>query len=362
MLCALSVRIRLFTKTNQSIGRPKYSKVMTGALDADHFVGNQAEKNRGLLRLKYPITHGIVEDWDDMELIWSHIYSDSLRISSEEHPLLITEAPLNPVANRDKTAQVFFETYSCPALYFAIQAVLSLYASGRTTGCVLDSGDGVSHVVPVYEGFSLPSAIRRIDVAGRDVTENLSMLLRRAGYPLLSSAELEIVRTIKEKHCFVSNDPRKEEYEWSGYMVDESKAFEQYKLPDGKVVKLGPERFRAPEILFDPLLIGSEFPGIHEIVLEAISKTDLDLRPSLYQSIVLSGGSTMYRGFGDRLLRELKEQVGNGTKIKIYAPPERKFSTWIGGSILAGLSTFKKIWVTNSEYQEDPSSIHRKCL
>lgn len=276
-----------------------------------------------------------------------------------QHPVLLTEPPLNPRSNRDTAAQILFETFNVPALHTSIQAVLSLYASGRTTGIVLDSGDGVSHAVPVYEGFAMPSSIRRIDVAGRDVTEYMQTLLRKSGYVFHTSAEKEVVRLIKESVSYVAHDPRKEERDWVGVKPNESK-FAEYVLPDGfklkvrffvlcsmlgqaNALKIGAERFRAPEILFDPEIIGLEYPGVHQIVVDAINRTDLDLRKSLYSNIVLSGGSTLTKGFGDRLLTELQKLAVKDMRIKIFAPPERKYSTWIGGSILAGLSTFRKV-------------------
>lgn len=386
------------------IGRPKYQKIMAGSLIStsdetsntsgeETFIGDIAQQNRGLLRLSYPIEHGIVNNWDDMEKIWYHAYTQDLKTNAEEHPLLITEAPLNPRINRDRMCQILFELFNVPCVYVSIQAVLSLYASGRTTGVVIDSGDGVSHIVPVYEGFSLPTSIKRMDIAGRDITENLSFNLRKmTGISLQSSSELEIVRMIKEKCCYISKDPIKDEAAFSSSAYNhylnvnfqnqkESDLFESYKLPDGHSIQLGAERFRSTEILFNPQLVGDESPGLHELASLAIAKTDLDLRPILYQNVILSGGNTLLKNFGDRLLAEMKNQqlqqpTGNSIwstskstnhydtkmKIKIHAPPERKYSTWIGGSILAGLSTFKKMWVTSLEYAEDPEIIHKKCL
>ncbi|KAI9591057.1 actin-related protein [Syncephalis fuscata] len=334
------------------VGRPKHHRIMAGAIEGDSFIGRRAEELRGLLKIKYPLEHGIVTNWDDMERIWQYIYSEELKTLSEEHPVLLTEAPLNPRQNREHAAQVFFETFNVPAFYTSIQAVLSLYASGRTTGIVLDSGDGVTHAVPVYEGFSMKSAIRRIDVAGRDVTDYLQVLLRKGGYQFHTTAEREIVRTIKEQACYIPLIFAREEKDIAKYV--------DFKLPDGNIVKLGPERFRAPEILFNPELIGLEYPGIHQIVVDSINRTDLDLRRSLYGNIILSGGSTLCTGFGDRLLHDVKRLAAKDIKIKIYAPPERKYSTWIGGSILASLNTFKKMWVSAEEYQEDPDIIHKK--
>ncbi|KAL0071977.1 Centractin [Marasmius tenuissimus] len=329
---------------------------MAGALEGDVFIGRRAQEFRGLLKIKYPMEHGIVTDWDDMERIWSWIYAEELGTLSEEHPVLLTEAPLNPRSNRDIAAQIFFDTFNVPALYTSVQAVLSLYSSGRTTGIVLDSGDGVTHAVPVFEGFSMPHAIRRVDVAGRDVTEYLQLLLRKSGHHLHTTAEREIVRTIKEKCCYVSLNPAKEEKDGIGHL-------EEFRLPDGNIVQLGAERFRAPEILFNPELIGQEYAGVHQVVVDSINRVDLDLRKSLFSNIVLSGGSTLCRGmcFGDRLLNEVKKLALKDVKIKIYAPPERKYSTWIGGSILAGLNAFKKMWVSAEEYQEDPDIIHKKA-
>ncbi|KAK2068521.1 hypothetical protein P8C59_003155 [Phyllachora maydis] len=342
------------------VGRPKHLRVLAGALEGEVFIGNKAASDlRGLLKIRYPLEHGIVTDWDDMEKIWGYVYDDGLKTLSEEHPVLLTEPPLNPRRNRDMAAQILFETFNAPALHTSIQAVLSLYASGRTTGVVLDSGDGVSHSVPVFQGFTVPNSIRRIDVAGRDVTEYLQTLLRKTGFAFHTSAEKEIVRNIKETVAYVAADPRKEEKEWLSAKMDQSRVAE-YLLPDGNKMKIGPERFRAPEILFDPEIIGLEYQGVHQIVVDSINKTDMDLRKELYQNIVLSGGSTLTKGFGDRFLIEVKKLAVKDTRIKIFAPPERMYSTWIGGSILAGLSTFRKLWVSVDDWHENPDIIHTK--
>ncbi|CAK9785420.1 Actin/actin-like protein [Cutaneotrichosporon oleaginosum] len=335
------------------VGRPKHPRVMAGAIQDTHFIGKRAQELRGLLKVKYPIEHGVVTDWDDMERIWNWVYTEGLSALSEEHPVLLTEAPLNPRQNRDTAAQIFFETFNVPAFFTSIQAILSLYSTGRTTGIVLDSGDGVTHAVPVFEGFALPHAIQRIDLAGRDVTEHLQLLLRKAGHYLHTSAEKEVVRTIKERTCYLSLNPTKEEKDNGG-------AWEEFRLPDGKVIQLGSERFLAPEILFNPDLVGEEYPGVHQVIVDSINRADLDLRKALFANIVLSGGSTLCTGFGDRLLHEVKKLSLKDVKLKIYAPPERKYSTWIGGSILAGLSSARKIFITADEYKEDPDIIHKK--
>ena len=325
------------------VGRPKHVRALAGALEGDVFIGPKAQELRGLLKIKYPLEHGIVTDWDDMEKIWTYVYEQELKTLSEEHPVLLTEPPLNPRQNRDTAAQILFEQFNVPAIYMSIQAVLSLYASGRTTGIVLDSGDGVTHAVPVYEGFAIPSSIRRIDVAGRDITEHMQLLLRKNGHVFHTSAEKEIVRMMKEKTAYIALDPRKEEKDWSQGIWKNEKRDIEYVLPDGQKIKIGAERFRAPEILFSPELIGLEYQGVHQMVVDAINRTDLDLRKNLFGNVVLSGGTTLCKGFPDRLLYEMQRLAVKDMRIKIYAPPERKYSTWIGGSILAGLSTFRKV-------------------
>ncbi|XP_054838874.1 actin, clone 302-like isoform X2 [Eublepharis macularius] len=339
------------------IGRPKAKSVILGAGQKDFYIGLEAQANRGILSLRYPVEHGIVTSWPDMEKIWRHTYYNELMLKPSTRPALMTEAPLNPLANREQMTKLLFEEFEVPAFYVAIQAVLALYAAGLTTGCVMDCGDGVTHTVPIYEGYCLPHAVLRLDLAGRDLTEYLMRILRESGIALVSTAEREIVRIIKAGLCYVALNPEEE-------MAKKPSEIERtWKLPDGQIIKVHNQMFRCPEALFRPADVGMEAPGIDKLLFNTIMKCDIDLRTTLYANVLLSGGSTLFPGIAERLTKELIHMAPKGTEVIVNAPPDRRISVWTGGSVLASLASFQDMWISKEEYAEvGPNIVHRKCF
>ena len=341
------------------VGRPKTQGVLIGIDKKDCYIGDEAMEKKGVLKLKYPIEHGIVDNWDDMQEVWHHCFYNELRLSPEDHPTLLTEAPKNPKSNREKMISIMFESFNVPACYVQIQAVLSLYAAGRTTGIVLDSGDGVSHTVPIFDGYSIPFAVKNIPLAGRDVTHYLAKIITELGHNFTSSAELEIVRDIKEKHGYVALDFDEEMEKFAKSSAGEV----TYELPDGQTITLGNVLFRGPELLFDASPIGKEYEGIGEATYNSIMTCDIDVRKDLYANIILSGGTTCITGLPERINKEVTTKAPGSMKIKVVAQPERKFMVWIGGSVMAALSTFQAMWISKQEFDEVGAGIvHRKCF
>jgi actin-related protein len=331
---------------------------IVGRSGASVLVGDDAVAKRDTLTLTNPLGHAIVTNWDDMERIWAYTF-DKLGVDPSEHPVLLTEPPLNPKVNRERMTQMMFETFKVPAMYVAIQSVLALYASGRTTGIVFDCGHGVSHTVPIHEGYALPHAIIRLDLGGADLTDYLMKILTEAGVSLTTYAERGVANEIKESLCYVANDFEQEMVRAAeGASVDRS-----FTLPGGEIITLGDQRFRCAEALFQPIFVGMESAGIHETTYNSIMKCDVDIRKDLYANTVLTGGATLFPGIADRLQREIGALAPPTMKIKVIAPPERGVSVWLGGSILASLPTFEQMWVSTEEYDESgPSIIHRKCF
>ncbi|XP_076447741.1 actin-5-like [Babylonia areolata] len=345
------------------VGRPKPQSWLVGSDQKDCYVGDEAHCRRDILNPKdpVPIARGVITDWEDMEKVWHHALYNELRVAPEEHPVLLTQNPLTPKTDSEKMTQIMFERFRSPAMYVAIDAVLSLYAAGSVTGIVLDSGEGVTYSVPVHESCALPHAVTSLDLAGRDLTTYLMKLLSGRGYSFATTAERRLVRDVKESHFYLALDFEKEMRDSS---KDPSNFDRRHELPDGKEVIVADERFRCPEALFRPSLLGMESaPGVHQMIHKSIMKCGADLRKNFYSNIVLSGGSTLFDGFVDRLQKEMIALAPPDAEVKIVAPPERQFSAWTGGSIIASLPSFQTMCISRQEYEEyGPAFVHKKCL
>lgn len=344
------------------VGRPllRYEEKVSDIEVKDVMCGDECSQLRFMLECDYPVENGIVRNWEDMEHLWNYTFYERLKIDPSAHNVLLTEPPLNPVKNREQFLEYMFDKYNFAGVKVSIQAVLVLYAQGLLTGVVLDSGDGVTHIVPVYDGVCPRHLIARLDVAGRHMTRQLIKLLQLRGYSLNRSADFETVRMIKEQCCYVGYDLEVEKR----LALETTTLMTTYELPDGRIIKLGRERYEAPEVLFNPALLEQDYKGVAKLLFDTIQSADMDLRPELYKHIVLSGGSTMYPGLPSRLEKDIKELYlehnlkGDESrlsrfKLRIEDPPRRKHMVFLGGSVLADIMKDKEdFWISKAEYQE----------
>ncbi|KAI1322129.1 actin family [Xylariaceae sp. FL0255] len=357
------------------VGRPilRSEEKTSGGPDNDIVIkdimcGDEAAKARTMLQITYPMENGIVKRWDDMQHLWDYTFFEKLEIDPRGRRILLTEPPMNPLKNREQMCEVMFDRYGFDGVYVAIQAVLALYAQGLSSGVVIDSGDGVTHIIPVYESVVLNHLTRRLDVAGRDVTRNLISLLLRRGYAFNRTADFETVRQIKEKLCYVSYN-----LELDKRLSEETTVLvESYTLPDGRVIRVGSERFEAPECLFQPHLVDCEQLGISELLVDTILQADADVRPALFKAVVLSGGSSMYPGLPSRLKKEVEqlwftralrgnEEAMRKFSVRVEDPPARNHMVFSGGSVLASIMADKaNMWVTKEEWEEQGARVLEK--
>eukprot|EP00300_Choanocystis_sp_HF-7_P004711 c13667_g1_i1.p1 GENE.c13667_g1_i1~~c13667_g1_i1.p1 ORF type:complete len:445 (+),score=86.31 c13667_g1_i1:103-1335(+) len=331
---------------------------MPGASGDSHIrMGDEALNSEDLL-LSRPMQSGIVHDWDEMEKVWDYAIEEALAVHAEDYNVLLTEAPMNPKKHREKAAEIMFEGFNVPSLFLGTQAILSLYSEGMTTGVVLDVGEGISQVVPVFDGYALPSAIARQNLSGNELTQHLKRLLEQQGLTVSGPIRQDVVRQIKESMCYVALDPEAESAK------DKNSISRTMTLPDGRTIELDDARHLCPEPLFQPSLLGLEVDSVQDLLYKCIQKCPMDTRKALSQNIVISGGSTKFLGFENRLQREL-EKLYSTTRVdvKIIAPRERALCVWTGGSILGSLPTFEEMLLSWEEYDEvGPASIHSRVL
>ncbi|KAL7858990.1 hypothetical protein SRHO_G00141370 [Serrasalmus rhombeus] len=350
---------------------------------------------RAGVELISPLKNGMIEDWEGFQAIMDHIYSKHIKSEPSLHPVLMSEAPWNSRAKREKLTELMFEHYNIPAFFLCKTAVLTAFANGRATGLVLDSGATHTTAIPVHDGYVLQQGIVKSPLAGDFITMQCREMFQemsidiippymiaskepvREGAPPVWTKKDKLPPVTKSWHTYMCNEVI-QDFQASVLQVSDSPYDEQvaaqmptlhYEMPSGYNADYGAERLRIPEGLFDPSnvkgLSGNTMLGVGHVVTTSIGMCDIDIRPGLYGSVIVTGGNTLLQGFTERLNRELSQKAPPSMRLKLIASNssmERRFSPWIGGSILASLGTFQQMWISKQEYDEGgKQSVERKC-
>ncbi|KEG09935.1 putative actin [Trypanosoma grayi] len=404
-------------------GRAKYKPLFQSApAPAVVAVGNEIADRRGLLHLSYPIQHGTIVDWDAWQLLLQQL-EQRLDTPFADRDVFWVEHPFSSRPQRARVAQILFEEKQAAGMCVGVAPLLSLYATGQTTGIVLDVGEGVSSVAAAVQGYAVTEMMQREDFGGGAVTQYLQRLLREYGSyntcsgnsgggtnatvvrsfnPSRCGAERELVRAIKEQRCEVSPHPvptstgaavvtgvagggggsivrgagDADELFSSNNNSRNDAAFlnlahavataapKRHRLPDGTELTLGHELLQAPEVLFSPALIGKEHVGLAGIVADAVRVADVELRAELCQHVYLTGGTTLLQGFGQRFLTELLQLTPRDCKVRVAAPAERSHTAWLGAAFLARLSTFQQQMVVSRAafMEEGERALHARLV
>uniref|UniRef100_A0A672RPW5 Actin-like protein 6A n=1 Tax=Sinocyclocheilus grahami TaxID=75366 RepID=A0A672RPW5_SINGR len=365
---------------------------------------NQLRVPRENMEVMSPLKNGMIEDWDSFQAILDHTYKMHFKSEPSLHPVLMSEASWNTRAKREKLTELMFEHYNIPAFFLCKSAVLSAFANGRSTGLVLDSGATHTTAIPVHDGYVLQQGIVKSPLAGDFMSMQCRELFQELGveivppYVIASKVRIAQLKCSKKIREGTPASWKKKEKlpqvnrSWHNYMcntviqdfqasvlqVSDSSYDEQvaaqmptvhYELPNGYNCDFGAERLKIPEGLFDPSnakgLSGNTMLGVSHVVTTSVGMCDIDIRPGLYGSVVVTGGNTLIQGFTDRINRELSQKTPPSMRLKLIAnntTVERRFSAWIGGSILASLGTFQQMWISKQEYEEGGKQcVDRKC-
>jgi actin-related protein len=330
------------------VGYTKKSPINLAMDEKAYYVGDDAKERRGRLEMRRPIYDSLVKSWEDIENLWTHTFFNILKVCPDEIFAVITESPMNPIKYREKSIETLFELFNLEGVYLASKSLLSLYSTGRTTGCVVDSGYGVSFSVPIYEGYASPHTIQKLDLGGRHLDDYLNRILFEKGYEFTTPLELELLSEIKEKLCFLQPTSRARNKEIEP---------KTYYLPDDSVVRLSAERSNIPEAIFKPSLIDLDQTGLHEFCFKSIMKSNTEIRSEMFKNIILAGGNTLFENFKERLSYEINQLAPTKTQIDVVDNKERMYSSWIGGSIIGNMDTFQYLCISRKEFEENGSKI-----
>lgn len=319
----------------------------------EEFIGADCIKYRGLLKLRYPVHHGIFQDKDDIELLFNYIYN-KLNIKEEEikeHPLLISEPLLNPSEQKESITSTLFDLFDVPAVFYAKQPILSLFSTSNTSGTILESGSDITQCCFINDGNAVPNSYIRYDYGGRNVSEYLQRILKYSGFSFTTSAEFRIVEKIKEM-CYFCVQQREK-----GRDTHQEVSQSQFLLPDNTIINLKEEKVMAPEILFDLSIVGLHYMSFTEIVMTCMSKIDVDIR-SKQNKLLFTGGNTLFKGTKEKFMVDYKSRVKNPIKFIFYISSKNKmYECWLGGNAISGLDSLKRMWITKGDWREKGKAI-----
>ena len=327
------------------VGYTKKHPINLALDEKSYYVGLEAKERRGRLEMKKPIHDSLIHNWEDIENLWSYTIFNVLKICPDEVFAVFTESPTNPAKYRERTLETLFELFNFEGVYLASKSLLSLYSTGRTSGCVIDSGYGSSYTVPIYEGYASPNTIQELELGGRHLDDYLNKILFEKGYEFTTPLEMELLSEIKQKLCIIQKEKK-----------DNTIESKTYCLPDDTVVRLHEERHRVPEAIFNKL-------GLPNCCFKSVMKCMTDIRSEMYNNIVLAGGNTMFENFKARMEPELRQLFPIKTNLVVIDKSERMYSSWIGGSIIGNMDTFQHLSISRKEFEEQGVRIvHNKTF
>ena len=301
--------------------------------------------------IRCPIKDGLVQNKDDYEKLFSHIFDAELHVDPEKRPVVLSEPVHNPDSSRRVITEVLYETFRVPSIYLGSAPSLALYNTCKTEGLAVDIGESFSQVAAIYEWTQMPQTLMRTDLAGAAVTRFFLKLLKDASYHFSSPTGMALAQDIKESEGFVALD--------FDERMKEDTAPVDHEIAEDTTIPIGKERFRCPELLFQPKLNNHDCYGIVDLIYESVMRADTGMRESLLENVVVTGGSTMFIGFKDRLTQEL-QNLFPSADLNICVGPRGANSVWVGGSILGSLELFEQMVVTREEYQESGGEAVRR--